>query len=468
MALSRKKKIWIILIGSLLLVWFVLILILSIAYHVGNKDAVAEWESKFPQEKRIAAEIRGLVDNMVRLRYQNVPAFVPQYLWDKEMCAANVVNATNMILGEERLKSVAAWKFSRVNKKHLHKVYDRSSDFRIKGNRIVEIRERNFWLSRILQTSGHGQALTSDRLYIVGYHYGFTRSDSKIIAAKQDLNSHLMLLLGRYDGRWWGYHLYHDPEKPKANPFRIDDLGSCEDRKCMPNSFDVVYIWEVKNSRLAEKGQGKNIAFVQKSPTFREVDHFLGWLGKGSVGRFMDIALNKLFSSGEHYPQAVDLSQDVVFVRESNHRFGRILGFYQGIEIRYNRGKSRRGQHGFEYQCVEFVNRFYAKRLGHYNMTQSGHAVSYFIKASVKGLIAYPNGSRVKPRVHDILTFHSGRRGDYGHVAIVYKVTGRRICIVQQNRLPWRECLRLHHKNGRWYVGRLSYYRQVIGWSRKK
>lgn len=466
--MSRQRKIVVISVVSLLSILIILTLTFSISNCVGKKNATSEWNDKFPQEKRSAAEIRGLVENMVRLRYQNVPAFVPQYLWDKEYCAANVVNATNMILGEKRLKSVAAWKFSRVNKKHLRKVYDRSRDFRIKGKRIIEIKERSFWLSQILKTTGKGKLLTSDRLYIVGYHYGFTRSDNKIIAAGQDLNSHLMLLLGRYDGRWWGYHLYHDPEKPKANPFRIDDLGNCELRKCMPDSFDVVYIWEVKNSRMAPKGKGASLAFVQKSPTFKKVEKWLGWFGKGRSGRFMDVSMNTMFNSGEHYPRVVNLSSDIVFVRKKNHKFGRILGFYRGVVIRYHRGKSQRGKYGLKYQCVEFVNRYYARKLGYRNMTRSGHARSYYHRASSKGLIAYPNGSRIKPRVSDIITFHSGKRGDFGHVAIVYKVTSRKVCIVQQNRLPWRKCLRLRKKRGRWYVNRLSRNRPVLGWSRKR
>ena len=51
MAMSRKKKIWIIIVGSLLLLWFILMLIFSIAYYLGKQEAMEEWNHKFPTQK---------------------------------------------------------------------------------------------------------------------------------------------------------------------------------------------------------------------------------------------------------------------------------------------------------------------------------------------------------------------------------------------------------------------------------
>jgi len=83
-------------------------------------------------------------------------------------------------------------------------------------------------------------------------------------------------------------------------------------------------------------------------------------------------------------------------------------------------GNLTRSDYGLAYQCVEYINRFYALALGHTDMVGTGHAESYFRSAEGKELIAYPNGEETAPQVNDILVFDDNRRGGrLGHVAIV-------------------------------------------------
>lgn len=76
--------------------------------------------------------------------------------------------------------------------------------------------------------------------------------------------------------------------------------------------------------------------------------------------------------------------------------------------------------YGYAYQCVEYVNRYYAQALGYTNMAGMGNADSYFYEAKTKGLIAFPNGGTTAPHPDDILVFDDdGPGGNPGHVAIV-------------------------------------------------
>ena len=159
-----------------------LLVVFASLFLIGRYSVGREWDDKFPERPHTAQEIRGLVDNLYAYRETMVPSFVPQSGWENELCAADVAGALNFLLGEERFStSVSAWWFSRVNEEHLEKVFDRSQDFAIQDGRVVETHDRSFWLSRILKTTGHNGQLTSDRLYVVGYHYQETRSDHRIM-----------------------------------------------------------------------------------------------------------------------------------------------------------------------------------------------------------------------------------------------------------------------------------------------
>ena len=98
-----------------------------------------------------------------------------------------------------------------------------------------------------------------------------------------------------------------------------------------------------------------------------------------------------------------------------------------------------RSTYGLQYQCVEYVRRFYhlvkgiETREGRMEKRWNGNADTYFKTASEKGLSAFPNGGPVPPRPDDILAFSGG---PYGHVAIISAVTPDHIEFVEQNFSP--------------------------------
>jgi len=159
---------------------------------------------------------------------------------------------------------------------------------------------------------------------------------------------------------------------------------------------------------------------------------------------------------------------------------GELLGTYEGVEVRSDgMGSSVRGEYGYEYECVELVNRYYVKVLGHSNMTKTGHADSYFWEANQKGLIAHPNGSSVRPQKHDILVSDGGPEdGSPGHVALIVDVDEAAgiVTIIQQNtvvradfifrRDVWIDTLQLRTVDGDWFVDQGPYPIPIAGWSR--
>jgi hypothetical protein len=102
------------------------------------------------------------------------------------------------------------------------------------------------------------------------------------------------------------------------------------------------------------------------------------------------------------------------------------------------------GMYGDQFQCVEYVKRFYYEALGVTRALHwTGNAVDYFYSANTdvynkngrliandKMLTAFQNGSSTPPRPDDILVF--GGHG-VGHVAIVGTVTDTEVIIIEQN-----------------------------------
>lgn len=439
--------------------------IIGYTSYLGRQTVEKEWQSKFPEAPRARTDVRGLINNMVSYRHETIPAFIPQAGWDEELCAANVEGAVNLLLGEDKLRPAKAWEFAQVNRDKIKLVYERERDFAIENGAIVEKIDSRIWLAKILSLVGEPGNRTSDRLYVVGYHYHFTHSDSKIIEAREHggtLNSHLMLLLGRYDGSWWGYHLLHDKEDPNVNPFKITNLGDE-----IPKEFDLAYVWEVLGTQLPSKEEGSPLLFVQNSPDYGAVRHLLGWLGKGKIGYVFDNAIVQLFGQGENYPRVVSLATplaEVVPPDSSSGWRGQILGFYQSTAVRRQRGDNRRGVYGLEFQCTELVNRYLVGQ-GHRNLSHTGNADSYYLAPTAKGLEHFANGGQTRPEPGDLLVF-DGNTGP-GHIGIVYQVTENSVCLVQQNTPYWHECLPLHFREG-WHVEPITPDLPCLGWSRRK
>lgn len=97
-----------------------------------------------------------------------------------------------------------------------------------------------------------------------------------------------------------------------------------------------------------------------------------------------------------------------------------------------------RGNYGWQYECVEYVRRFYGKAL-HVPKTDDaskgpwlGNANTFLNEAldAKRGLVPFKNGGVTSPLPDDILVFYGGT---VGHVAIVTNVTSDRIDFIEQN-----------------------------------
>lgn len=433
-----------------------------------------EWRAKLGTSPRSPQVVRGLLSSMIG-HPESHPSFLPHSAWDNDVCAGNVVSAVNFLLGEERLTDAPAWLFEQANQGKIDRIYAREPDFVEEEGRIVELYDRGFGLSGILDMVGSNGNRTAGRMYVIGYHYRETTSDQTILAARDDggtLNSHLLLLLGRHNNRWWGYHFYHDPSRPKKSPFEVIDMGECarcencsQAQRCMPAWFDLIYIWEIRNTQLPL--QGSPVLLVQNSVPYEAVTEVVGSHGSGRFDHVVDTILSARAPLGDHFATVVPTDKPFEMPTPTNGGWhGEILGFYNGLPIKRQVGESQRGIYGLEYQCVEFVNRFYAEMLDHRNMTRSGDADSYWFGACDKGLVRFENGQSEPPEQHDILVFDLPGSNTPGHIGIVTDVFPDRVCIVQQNAPQWRECFVLEVRGGRWHVTGTFADMKALGWSR--
>lgn len=440
--------------------------LLCSGYYLGKRATQNEWSDKTPGTRRLQSETRGLMEGMVKYREVGAPSFVPQSAWDDAVCAANIINAVNFLVGEPLLNMSPAWLFSKVNADGVNLVYDRHTDFEVKEGRLIEKYDRGFSLTKILRGVNQDKSRPlMDRIYVIGYRYTGTRVDSDMLEEGWDWNSHLMLLLGKVDGTWWGYHMFHDPRfAADQSPFRIDDLG-----ETMPVAFDLLYIWEVRNTVL-DNSSAKVLAYGPQRPYVDLLPYLNYFPWSERLEYFIDTALVYYFGDAEQFPRVLNLEGGVVpvgYAKDTNWR-GQVLGFYQGVPVRRHVDESRRGNYGLEFQCVEFVNR-YLVSLGHRNLTRTGNADSYFYDARAKGLIPMANGSTSHPEVGDVVVFDPDGVGkDPGHVAVVSEVASDKVCIVQQNSPEWVRCLRLESAAGRWRVQPLNPNLPCVGWVRRR
>lgn len=152
-----------------------------------------------------------------------------------------------------------------------------------------------------------------------------------------------------------------------------------------------------------------------------------------------------------------------------------------GIQVYYNgpishvggRSVAKNGyNYGLQWQCVEFVKRYYAEHLGHYMPDADGHAKDFYDKTlpdasfnDARALVQYENPSLKKPEINDILVFDRSLGNKYGHIGIISAVFEDKIEIIQQNAgpdTPTRAYLDLIYENGRWKIDQ----HRVLGWLR--
>ena len=129
---------------------------------------------------------------------------------------------------------------------------------------------------------------------------------------------------------------------------------------------------------------------------------------------------------------------------------------------------------GLKYQCVEFVKRYYYEHLGHKMPDSYGNARDFFDGGlsdgkfnKARGLYQFSNGGTQPPKAKDILVWGSAPYNKFGHVAVISKVKGDKVEIVQQNPGPGnpnREWLPLKKNGSAWKVD-VPY---VVGWLGKR
>jgi surface antigen len=127
---------------------------------------------------------------------------------------------------------------------------------------------------------------------------------------------------------------------------------------------------------------------------------------------------------------------------------------------------------GNEYQCTEFVNRFYWQALHVDTSTWNGAAIGYFPAAAERGLVALQNcATTVRPEPGDIVSFDPFSSDTLGHVAIVEAVTDTGVVLLEQN----YSCsgtitlsLAQDPTSGIWTVGTRPRGQAVQGWMRLK
>lgn len=159
---------------------------------------------------------------------------------------------------------------------------------------------------------------------------------------------------------------------------------------------------------------------------------------------------------------------------------GQKVDSLNGVYVYYNGGVNHtEGRNtadgynlGIKYQCVEFVKRYYYEHMHHRMPDSYGHAKDFFNVAladstinPARGLLQFTNPSRSKPRPDDLLIFSPTLFNRYGHVAIVSRVSGAEVEIVQQNPGPFgksRERIVLLYEKGTWKIGN----GRIAGWLR--
>ena len=129
---------------------------------------------------------------------------------------------------------------------------------------------------------------------------------------------------------------------------------------------------------------------------------------------------------------------------------------------------------GLEYQCVEFVKRYYYEHYKHKMPDSYGHAISFYDNSLTdnkinkqRNLPQFSNPSQFKPAIGDLIVMRGSLLNKYGHVAIVSNLFMDKLEIIQQNAGPFsssREIFELSKNNGgQWEIKNES----ILGWLRK-
>lgn len=164
-------------------------------------------------------------------------------------------------------------------------------------------------------------------------------------------------------------------------------------------------------------------------------------------------------------------------------RVGQVVDSLNGVLVYYNGGVSHVGKRnltvddynlGLEYQCVEFVKRYYYEKFQHKMPDSYGNAKDFFDNTLADGivnekrdLLQFTNPSNVIPQAEDLVIYSPTIWNRFGHVAIIAEVTADSVQIIQQNPGPngsSRETYALKQFDGKWQIDNSRIY----GWLRLK
>lgn len=123
---------------------------------------------------------------------------------------------------------------------------------------------------------------------------------------------------------------------------------------------------------------------------------------------------------------------------------------------------------GLQFQCVEFVKRYYLEVFHHKMPDSYGHARDFFDPMILdgqinptRGLLQFINNGKTPPQKGDLLVFKGTWLNRFGHVAIVSKVSEHDIEYIGQNHGPFSPS-RYHLE----LQGNLINSKKLLGWLR--
>lgn len=128
---------------------------------------------------------------------------------------------------------------------------------------------------------------------------------------------------------------------------------------------------------------------------------------------------------------------DAYPIKANASSYGTILGHYNNIVnvSNYKTSYYYIDFLGYEWQCAEYVNRYYYEVYGYSSWKGSGNAKDYYTNIPLKNsdIKAYENGGSTAPQAGDIIVWDYSSDNKYGHVAIVREVGSDYIKVIQQN-----------------------------------
>ena len=159
------------------------------------------------------------------------------------------------------------------------------------------------------------------------------------------------------------------------------------------------------------------------------------------------------------------------------HIPGEPLDSLNGVIVRYNDGmNATHGRNvvdgynvGLNYQCVEFVKRYYLEHYDHRMPNSYGHAKAFFDTTLAdgalnkdRGLLQFTNPSATVPCIGDLVVMGAYAGNSFGHVAIISAVEGDEVEIIQQNTRSTRNSFDLDNSDGRYRIES----DRILGWLR--